>query len=220
MGFKLAPAATMAKLKGKEGAFLAFLSGYEELKKCEGKLEARTSFEKEEKKKWQMMCIYNFLTGNMDPHNENIFVRMGKNNRLEEIRMIDHGNCFIEANPGEWGSKGNQGHRGNYKISKEAFEPETIDFIRNNLTEEKLDQFVSNIGKERENFWTINMDQRQRERLQLIRDGILQGKITTPQQLSKIHTSNDFQKHMDMGRSLAYQAEETDLGDFSILDIK
>lgn len=218
MGFKLAPAATMAKIQGKEGAFLAFLQGYQELKACEEKLEARTSYEKDEKKKWQMMCLYNFLAGNMDPHNQNIFMRLNKNNHIEEVRMIDHGNCFIEYNPGAWSSKGNQGQWGTYKISKEAFEPEVIEFIRDNLTEDKLDQFVKQIGKERENFWTIRMDQLQRERLQLIRKQILEGEISTPEQLSQIHTSTDFETKLNM--SLSFQAEQTDLGDFAVLDIK
>lgn len=218
MGFKLTPAATMTKLNGKEGAFLAFLKGYEELKECENKLEGRSSYEESEKKIWQTMCIYNFLVGNLDPHNQNIFVRM-EESQLKEVRMIDHGNCFIEMNPGEWGSKGNQGHWGTYKISKEAFTPEVIEFVRTNLTEDKLDQFVKQIGKERENFWTIHMDQNQRERLQLIREGILQGKISSPKELSNIHTSNDFRKHLNKEGDLTRRSEQTDLGDFSILDI-
>jgi hypothetical protein len=221
-GFHLAPAAAMVKLSKKEGAFLAFLGGYQELKDCEKKLQARNTYDPNEKVLWQRMCLYNFLIGNLDPHNENIFVRMYKQGHLNEVRMIDHGNSFIEYNPAAWGAKGNQGHWGTYKISKEAFEPEVLDFIKNQLTSEKLESFVQQMGSSREKFWSVRMDQLMRDRLQLLRDGILSGSISNPDQLSQIHLHADFSKHLIAkphdSLDMSVIADKTIKNDWTLLD--
>lgn len=196
MGFKLAPAATMAQINGKNGAFLAFLGGYKELKDLEGTLESRQTFSQHEKKIWQQMCLYNFLIANMDPHSQNIFAKTDKANKLLEFRVIDHGNSFIEYNPGKWGSSGNQGHWGKFNISKEPFEPEVLDFIQTQLTEDKLEKFINEIGGQRTEFWTQGMDNLQRERLALLRHCVATGEIKSPAELSKIHTHEDFTKHL------------------------
>ncbi len=218
MGFKLAPAATMAELKNQDGVFLAFLDGYKPLAKCEEELEKRNGFQSKEKVMWQKMCIYNFLVGNMDPHSENIFVKM-QNSQLQEIRMIDHGNCFIEQNPGTGAPIGNQGHWGNYKISDARFEPEVLEFIRTHLTEDKLDAFVRSVGG-RDKFWTIKMDQLQRARLDALRHGVLSGEIKSPRELSKLHTSKDIAKYAFKQERYVECKESTDVGDFAVLDIK
>ena len=217
MGFKLAPAATMAEMTGNEGAFLAFLKGYKPLKECEGKLEQRHHYDHEEKRKWQMMCIYNFLVGNLDPHNENVFMKMDEKGHIGEIRMIDHGNCFIEQNPGEGAPVGNQGHWGTYKISGDAFTSEVREFIRDNLTEDKLDEFVQSM--QRDPFWTLNMDQLQRQRLSVLRNGVVNGEISSPRELAKLHTARQLDKYAHEESAPSDLHESTLIGSFAVLDI-
>jgi hypothetical protein len=143
---------------------------------------------------------------------------MNDNNELVEVRMIDHGNCYLEKNPGEGAPIGNQGYWGKYKISNEAFEPEILEFIRDNLTEAKLDAFVRSIGA-RDKFWTINMDQLQRDRLQILRNAVLKGEIQTSTELAKLHTSKDMAPYIRASNREAVDVS-TDVGDFAVLDIK
>ncbi len=196
MGFNLAPAATMAEIKGQHGAFIAFLGGYKELKSVEAPLQARRSFSEHEKKVWQMMSVFKFVIGDMDPHSENIFVKTDEDGKIAEIRVIDHGNSFIEKNPGSWGSKGNQGHWGKYNISKEAFVPEVIDFIQNQLTEDSFESFLKEIGGERQEFMSQGMLHNQLMRLAVLKECVAKGKIKTAEELARIHTQQDFQKHL------------------------
>lgn len=220
MGFKLAPAATMVEMKNREGAFLAFLGGYKELKDCEKTLEARTSYDKAERIKWQLMCLANYVKANLDPHNENIFVKLDKDNKIIDIRVIDHGNCFVEHNPDAWGAKGNLGKWGDYKQSLPQFEPEILEFIRNSLTEKNLDQFVANIGKEKQNFWTTHMDTLQRDRLRILRECVLSGQIKSPAELACIRTQQDYSTHLKhSAQSIVAKEEATEIGGFAVLDI-
>lgn len=220
MGFKLAPAATMVELKNREGAFLAFLSGYKELKKYEKDFEARTSYDKSERLLWQKKCLYKYLVGDLDPHNENIFVRLNEDGKLIDVRVIDHGNCFITKNPGEWGSKGNLGNWGNYKISKDDFEPEILDLIQNGLTEKNLNQFVVNMGEKREDFWTIPMDKLQRDRLRILRECVINKTIKNPYELAKVQTQRDYNEYLkNINAPRDEKNESTDVGGFSVMDI-
>jgi hypothetical protein len=218
MGSELAPAATMIKLQNKEGAFLAFLGGYKELKDCETKLEARDHFDKKELILWQKKCIHNKILGNADGHNENDFMKLDENNKIVDIRVIDHGNCFLEHNPGNWGSKGNLGAWGKYKISSKNFEPEALEFIRDQLTDSNLEKFVQRVATMYTGFWTHRMDQLTRQRLQLVRDGILSGKITNCKQLAELQTNEHYNKFFENNKKIFNENATLD-GSFVVLDI-
>jgi hypothetical protein len=194
-GFGFAPEAKMMEIGSKKGAFLEFLGGYKELSAAKRILQHRKSFTAQETIMWQKMCLHNFLIGNMDPHDENIFVEIDIKGILQKIAVIDHGNSFIESNPGALGAKGNQGHWGKYKLSNAKFHPEVLQFIKKQLDQEHVEEFIKWVKAERAEFWNDKMEIKMRERFALMKD-ILSGSIATPEKLSGIHTNDDFKKHL------------------------
>lgn len=193
-GFGFSPEAKMMSFGDKEGAFLEFLGGYLELSSVKQLFNGKERFFEDEIIQWQMMCLHQLLIGNMDPHDENIFVQVDENGILKKIAVIDHGNSFIESNPGI-GPKGNQGCWRKYKISKQKFHPQVLEFIRKNLDKEHVEQFIDWVKKERGIFWNDKMDAKIRQRFALM-EKILDGTIATPRQLGSIHTNEDFKKYL------------------------
>ncbi|MDP1834637.1 MAG: hypothetical protein Q8K75_01795 [Chlamydiales bacterium] len=214
-GFNLAPEAKSVVLNDKEGSFLAFLGGYKELADVQEALDKRQTFTRDEKIKVQLAIVAAFASTNHDPHSGNIFVGM-KNGEIDEVKLIDAGNCFAERLPGEWGSKGHRSDPGNLRISKEPFEPEVIEFIRSNLTDAKYDEFVAGVQARYPGFWTTKMDHLHRQTFKLLREHV--GKdIMTPQELMNLTTWKDFSKLLSQ-ETPAADTVETDDG-WVLLDI-
>lgn len=189
LGFHITPAAQMCKIRNREGAFLAFLKGYKEAKDVIDQLEAKKAYTSNELTLFQKMAAYDFLTGNMDCHDENWFVIM-KGDEIAEIRVIDHGNSFIESNPAPMSSIGNQYKWGRLKIAKQQFSDEFIQFIKS-MDTKGLDAFIQ---ETRSCFLNTKMEKLMRERFWTLRMGILTGQIKKASDLAKLHTNDDFAK--------------------------
>ncbi len=187
----IAPKAIMTRFCGKKGAFISFLDGFIELKDVKQQFNARSSFSKEEIAIWQKMVVWNFLIGNLDPHDENIFVQMDEEGILSDLKMIDHGNCFPLYNPG-MGSAGNLGAWGHFSISREPFLEEIKAFILENITEQNCVAFL-NGSTERAAFFKDSMKKLQIERVRVLRECVATNKIHSPALLARIKTDSSFQ---------------------------
>lgn len=213
MGFNITPAAKMCQIRNKEGAFLAFLSGYKEAQDVVEQIEAKTKFTTREITLFQKMAAYDFLVGNMDCHDGNWFVRL-EQGEIIEIRVIDHGNSFIESNPGEMGLLGNQYKWGRLKMANEAFSVEFVDFIKE-MNEAGLEQFIQETRGE---FLNSRMEALIRERFWTLKMGVLSGQIASPKALSHIHTDGDFRRCREE-IATRLKAEGRSEGDLLVVDI-
>ncbi|MFQ5729605.1 MAG: hypothetical protein ACE5GN_04510, partial [Waddliaceae bacterium] len=187
------PEAIMAEFAGARGAFISFLGEYQELAKVKRTFNRRREFSGEELLKWQKMVIWNFLIGNLDPHDKNIFVKINAQGELVDIRMIDHGNSFPESNPGRFGSRGNLGFWRKFTISQEPFCHEIRQFILDNISEETVTKFFD-ANPDRSHFFKKPMRKLQQARLRLLREQVATGNISTPADLAKVQTNRDYSK--------------------------
>ena len=112
---------------------------------------------------------------------------------MEDLRMIDHGNCFVQSNPADWGPKGNMGHWGSYKISNEQFLKEVRQFILNNLDDSVVEKIVESTSKKNPEFWSQEMIELQKLRVRVLKEGVASGKISTPAELAKYCSDNMIQ---------------------------
>jgi hypothetical protein len=196
LGFEnIAPEAVMAEFAGERGAFISFLDGYRELSKVKAIFDRRAEFDREEVIKWQMGVIWNALIHNLDPHDDNIFVKVNDSCKLEALTMIDHGNCFPVANPGWLGARGNLGAYGRFAISKIPFLKEVRTFIREKITEDALRAFFD-ANEDRIRFFQSPMRKLQLERVRILRM-VADKVIKDPVELSRIQTDGDFSKYLD-----------------------
>lgn len=216
-GLNLIPAATMVEFNNESGAFIAFLGGYQELADVKKELESRDSYSTEELVKWQLAIVTIFATLNFDPHDGNIFVRTKINEKGEkiitDIKIIDGGNNFAEVLPGQWGTKGHRREPGNLKISKQKFTPEIIEFIRNNMTDARYEQFAEKVKKERPDFLSDDMDALLRKTMQVLRDAVISGDIANPHELLNVLTDVDYSQHIKQ------KPLREDMDDWVVLDI-
>ncbi len=192
----IAPEAITASFCGKEGSFIAFKGGFQELKDVKDAFNARTDFSEDEINLWQMIVVWNSFIGNLDPHDENIFVVMGIGDVLERACMIDHGNAFPVYNPAWLGSKGNLGAWGRFTISKEPFTDKIKKFILDNLSQEKMEQFFES-NKARAAFFKPKMRDLQIKRIRILRECVESGQIINPEKLAEIKTDHDYAIHLN-----------------------
>lgn len=192
LGFNVVPAAKMCEIGGEEGAFVLFLHGFRPLSAIlqdkNNNFGKRESYSPKELTTFQMPVLFDFITGNMDCHNDNLFMKFSITDMLEDMKIIDFGNAFILLNPGVLGLRGNQYAWGKLQIAQHPFTPEILEFIRT-LSVESLESFIQGQPKE---FMSEAMAELLRERFQVIKKNILDGSITTPLQLSQLHTDQDF----------------------------
>lgn len=150
-GFNLAPNSAFVEINGKQGAFLEFLKDYREAKEILLKFNQKDTYFQDEIDIFQKMVVYDFLIGNLDRHEENWFVRYQGDGDQEpititEIRCIDNANSFIKTNPGLVTKRlTNQYKWKKEKIAQNPFSDATKAFIRENLTLEKIDSFISEV---------------------------------------------------------------------------
>lgn len=153
-GFNLAPNSAFVEINGQQGAFLEFLKDYKEAKHILLKFNQKETYLQEEIDIFQKMVIYDYLIGNLDRHEENWFVRhVGDGDQepitITEIRCIDNANSFIKINPGIVTKRlTNQYKWKKEKIAQSPFSEGTKAFIRENLTPEKIDSFISEVEKD------------------------------------------------------------------------
>lgn len=157
-------------------------------------------FSELEKTEWQKMCLFNFLVGNLDPHSENLFVRLG-DQQLERACTIDFGNAFPVGRPMRFGYYGNEGAWGKYPISAEPFTQKTLEFIKTNFQMENLYKFLEQVEVKCPGFMVESMKQLLEERFVLMMTctgtSLEGGHIDTPQKLAQIHYEHQYRDHMN-----------------------
>lgn len=205
--FHLAPAAKFITILSQTGSLIQFLDGFDEMAVHKVRFCTKKTYDKNEIELWQLLSLFNFLIGNIDPHAENLFVKF-ENGKLIDLKMIDLGHSMIQRNP-DFGSFGYQGDWGKYPIANDPFIPSVINFIKTNLTQDRLEAFISDISSERPGYWTPEMKTLLRERFNLVIECVLNDKIKTPFQLSEIHTTYDFNRMLGKGSSSYQIAAET-----------
>lgn len=176
----------------KQESSMEFLEDFKAIKECKDTFCETRTFTTKEIEIWHKLSIFNFLLGNLDPNDENIFVKFDSAGNLIDAKMIDLGNSMPDSNP-EWGPSGYLGDWGNYPIAQISFHETIKTFIRENITQAKINAFIKEIESHRPLYWTpgmINLLQKRFEVLQRVS----WGKISSPYALSQIRTDNDYNR--------------------------
>lgn len=190
---RVSPPARMGTFLNKKGVYVSYLHGYQLLRDVYKRLEKRVSYSPAENIMWQKVIIAIFATLNYDPNTGNILLRLNASNEIEDIKLIDAGQAIrAKKLPPRFMIIGNRLTPSIFKISKEAFAPEIVEFIRDNMTEENLDRFIEIVKRELPSFWTPKMERVHRSTLQVLRAAVLSGAVTTPRALFKIVTQHDY----------------------------
>ena len=123
------PEAIMLNLNGEPGVFVQFLSGYTDPDHSQ-ELFAKAHENQDELRNFQMLVIYDFLIGNLDRHEDNLFVRKDSNNSFEILRFIDQGNTFPFKSPLQGSISGRNMYKWtNLPVAKLPFLPEIQEHI-------------------------------------------------------------------------------------------
>ncbi|MFT4552942.1 MAG: hypothetical protein ACI9S8_001574 [Chlamydiales bacterium] len=144
-GFNMAPCTVMTQIENQSGAFLEFLHGYQEASEVMSQLEMPgRSFSEDEKTLFQKMTLFDFLTANLDRHEENWMIRLGDDGEIVDIKCIDNGNCLPRQNPGLSTSSLaiKQYLWKNLNIAREKFTDASKQFILDHLTDERLNALI------------------------------------------------------------------------------
>lgn len=145
-GFNMAPCTVMTEIENESGAFLEFLHGYQEASEILPQLESpERLFTEEEKTLFQKMTLFDFLTGNLDRHEENWMVKLDEHEEIVDIKCIDNGNCLPRQNPGMGTSSLaiKQYLWKNLNISGEKFTDASKQFILDHLTDDRLNALIA-----------------------------------------------------------------------------
>ena len=151
LGFQVTPESKMSTLGNKEGALLLFLgSDYKPAKQLIDKIKPPEQLSEFEVITLQKAFIFNFITGDLDAHDENWLIkyRLRGDNYIDilDVRFVDFGNAFPIDMPKHLGF-GNQFAWGNLPVSELPFHPETLAFIRQ-MKEENLESFMTSVNKD------------------------------------------------------------------------
>lgn len=192
----VAPPAKMSRLMGEEGAFLLYLDGYEELKSVEKRLNARDTrrdpFSEKEKELVQRGMLHEYITGNLDGHNENIFIKLDDQGHIIDLKIIDHGNSFPQMNP-RWLKFKQYKALSRLHISKEPW-TEKMKNIVGQWQDSQLKEFMDSESKKVG--WSKNSAKLTLDRFEVIKQGITSGRLASPYALSKIQTSAQFEEFL------------------------
>lgn len=156
--FNLAPATAIKTLKGRKGAFQVYIKNYIEADRIINqdpvKAEAlfKTLVQRDklaDLELIQKMAVEDYLTGQLDRHEENWFLKDTPEQKLC-IKLIDNANSFIKRNPqSEFDKKRlkNQYKWSSLPIAQEPFSDNIKAFILNKLTEEHIDSFIVTLAQ-------------------------------------------------------------------------
>lgn len=103
LGLGLTCPSAIIELGGREGSFQLYENGMEEAKSIRQVLQGKSKdmLDKTEKLNFQLMTLLNFLSGDLDCHDENWLVRSEGDCTIKELRNIDSANCMLTSNPTE-----------------------------------------------------------------------------------------------------------------------
>lgn len=142
---------------------------------------------------FQRFIIHDFLIGNLDAHEENWFVKLNEKNEIIQIVGIDKANSFPEKNPSVLGIGGvNQYKWKNTFLAKNAFSDKMKALMRENMSPQKVDAFITEIENKHPEFFSAAMIKLFKERAHVLYEIGLSKNSVTPQQLAKMVTDRDF----------------------------
>lgn len=145
-------------------SFCAFLEGVDAVKDhvedVDGKdniLDEDREYSEEELTIWQLSKVFDFLTGNLDGHEGNAFVRVNEQGILVGAANFDYDKAFIALNP--MNPPDNQYKWAKLKISECPFTEQTIEKLKKVLVGKKgknkvstlIQKFLLAIGENPEN---------------------------------------------------------------------
>ena len=172
-GFGLTPATDIATIESNKGSFQLFVSGYKEAKNKPRLSDKTAEYTERELDIFQRMTIFDYLLGNLDRHSENWFVRTDENGKIDKIVTIDNGNSFPYMLPGRFSlSKTYQYDWKKFHISQERLTEESKRFIREELTEARLDNFINKLKEDAKygTFLDKNIEINLRSRFSLLKE--------------------------------------------------
>lgn len=170
--FNLAPPAEMQTLNGREGAFQVYVNDYVEAGSMLKDLTGRAQFSDQEYELFQKMAIEDFLTGQLDRHEENWFIKKGPCQSMQ-IKIIDNANSFLKKNPPNSWAKTilkNQYKWHSLAIAKHAFLHKTKKFIFSHLQDADIDAYIQKlkIDSRLADFLDTDMERLLRERARVL----------------------------------------------------
>ena len=132
---------------------------YFEAEKMISYFDAKNSYTNREKINVQKFAIFDYLTGNLDRHEKNWFVTFSAAGEVTNIKAIDNANAFPKKQPkvGSMASR-NQYKWKSLKIAKEPLTPEAVDFIKQNVSPEKVKNFIELLKSDLPGFLDADME--------------------------------------------------------------
>jgi Phosphatidylinositol 3- and 4-kinase len=167
LDFHLAPASQLIQLNNLEGVFQLYIREekngkrsleYQQAQEGIEQINNSISFSKEELILFQKFAIFDYLIGNLDRHDENWLIAW-ENHIIKHIKAIDNANAFPKVQPDKnTVAARNQYLWKNLKIANEYFREETVQFVKDNLTPEKILAIISELNKVLPGFLEMEME--------------------------------------------------------------
>jgi Phosphatidylinositol 3- and 4-kinase len=191
IGFHLAPATQTANQDG--GIIQAFartvvVDGnkykYQEAKTLIEK--DATLYTEDENTLFQKFIVFDYLIGNLDRHEENWLVALNDKKEIVSIKAIDNANSFPKKHP----LKGALASRNRYlwknrSIASNKFTVQLREFVRQNLTDEKIRSFLDETDKQLDHFLDEDMKEHFLKRVEVVRK-LIEVAEPNPQSLAAI----------------------------------
>lgn len=202
-GFNLSPSSKfLEEFDGKQGTFQSFFKGFQEAKEFLDLDSESTALPSLEEKAnpfsvtdFQKMALFDYLIGNLDRKEDNWGVAQikGDDGKIKtQLKVIDSANAFLCKNPLA-GKVKNQYKWKLLPMAQEKWTPETLNFIRDHLTEKSMHEFIEEMKKD--GFLNEQMEQNLRDRLGVIRSTAAQAG-NTPAMLGNIVSDADILFHL------------------------
>ncbi|MBS0654400.1 MAG: hypothetical protein JSR46_01365 [Verrucomicrobia bacterium] len=202
LGMDLLPKAEMKSLEidGKEttlGANIYYLEGFQPL----SKVEKPVFLNKEAEEKFQILACVLWAMGQLDPHTDNIFVKVDGDGKIADCRGIDLGNGLRRANPGNiagtYAQMGNLEMYAKLPLANKNIPQGAKEKMIKAFREINIDEWAKDINKQQ----GVPKDQLLvkdwvkallKERCAILADGLELGILNKPADLANIRTYDEF----------------------------
>jgi hypothetical protein len=143
---------------------MELFEGYREVE--EGDVGDAIAYSKEELTRFQQMAFYDVFIGQLDRHNDNLFVGEG-NSELTTLRCIDNANSFPIK-----GANSVNGHNmfkwTEYEVAEKPFTEDALSFLKT-LDTEKVDTTIKYINSVYKKYVSVDMTNFIHLRLKLLK---------------------------------------------------